>query len=89
MSLILYFLRHGETIYSETGAYCGEVDPELTPEGAQMAQAFAQTYRSIPWTAAFVSPMKRTIATAKPSAKVCDRQCDSGLSQSNDPNYSL
>ena len=66
MSLILYFLRHGETIYSETGAYCGEVDPELTLEGAQMAQAFAQAYRSIPWTAAFVSPMKRTIATAKP-----------------------
>jgi broad specificity phosphatase PhoE len=51
LSLTLYFLRHGETIYSETGAYCGEVDPELTPEGAQMAEAFAQAYRSIPWTA--------------------------------------
>jgi probable phosphoglycerate mutase len=31
-----------------------------------MAEAFAQAYRSIPWTAAYVSPMKRTIATAKP-----------------------
>ena len=66
MSLTLYFLRHGETIYSETGAYCGELDTELTPEGVQMAEAFAQAYRSIPWTAAYVSPMKRTIATAKP-----------------------
>jgi broad specificity phosphatase PhoE len=66
LSLTLYFLRHGETIYSETGAYCGEVDVELTPEGAQMAQAFAQAYGSIPWTAAYVSPMNRTIATAKP-----------------------
>ena len=66
MSLKLYFLRHGETLYSETGAYCGEVDAELTPEGVQMAEAFAQAYRSIPWTAAYVSPMKRTIATAKP-----------------------
>ena len=66
MSLTLYFLRHGETIYSETGAYCGELDTELTPEGVQMAEAFAQAYRSIPWIAAYVSPMKRTIATAKP-----------------------
>ena len=69
MSLKLYFLRHGETIYSETGAYCGEVDAELTSEGVQMAKAFAEAYRSISWTAVYVSPMKRTIATAKP---LCD-----------------
>ena len=69
MSLTLYFIRHGETIYSETGAYCGEVDVELTPEGAQMAEAFAEAYRSIAWTAVYASPMKRTIATAKP---LCD-----------------
>ena len=31
-----------------------------------MAEAFAEAYRLIPWTAAYVSPMKRTIATAKP-----------------------
>lgn len=31
-----------------------------------MAQAFAIAYDSIPWTAIFSSPMKRTIATAKP-----------------------
>ena len=69
MSLKLYFLRHGETRYSATGAYCGEVDAESTPEGAQMAKAFADAHRSIPWTAVYVSPMKRTIATAKP---LCD-----------------
>ena len=69
MSLILYFLRHGETIYSETGAYCGDLDPELTSEGTQMAKAFADAHRSIVWTAVYVSPMKRTIATAKP---LCD-----------------
>jgi len=69
VSLKIYFLRHGETSYSTTGAYCGEVDAELTPEGAQMARGFAETHRSIPWTAVYVSPMKRTIATAKP---LCD-----------------
>ena len=69
MSLTLYFLRHGETAYSKTGAYCGEVDAELTPDGVRMAKAFAEVYRLVPWTAAYVSPMKRTIATAQP---LCD-----------------
>ena len=69
MSLKLYFLRHGETIYSETGGFCGDLDPELTPEGTQMAKAFADTHRSIGWAAVYASPMKRAIATAKP---LCD-----------------
>ncbi len=69
MSLTLYFLRHGETVYSRTGGYCGELDPELTPEGLKMAEAFADFYQKQPWDAVYVSPMKRTIATAKP---LCD-----------------
>ena len=69
MSLKLYFLRHGETTYSKTGAYCGEVDAELTPDGVRMAKAFADAYRLVAWTAVYVSPMKRTIATAQP---LCD-----------------
>jgi broad specificity phosphatase PhoE len=69
MSLKIYFLRHGETEYSQTGGYCGDLDADLTAEGVQMAQAFADTYRAIAWEAAYVSPMKRTIATAKP---LCD-----------------
>lgn len=66
MGLMLYFLRHGETIYSRTGGYCGALDPELTPEGTLMAEAFAATYQAVPWTAVYASPMKRTIATATP-----------------------
>jgi broad specificity phosphatase PhoE len=69
MTLRLYLMRHGETVYSRTGDYCGELDPELTPEGMLMAKAFADTYRKLPWEAVYVSPMKRTIATAKP---LCD-----------------
>ena len=34
-----------------------------------MAKAFADAYRSVAWTAVYVSPKKRTIATAKP---LCD-----------------
>src|SRR5512137_1523137 len=66
MSLKVYLLRHGETEYSQRGAYCGALDAGLTPEGHQMAQAFAEAYRSIPWNDIYVSPMKRAIATAKP-----------------------
>jgi broad specificity phosphatase PhoE len=69
MTLKIYLLRHGETTYSQRGAYCGALDAELTPEGKQMAQFFAEAYRSIPWTEVYVSPMKRAIATAQP---LCD-----------------
>ena len=66
MSLNVYFLRHGETTASQAGGYCGTLNPELTPEGKAMAEDFAAVYKSIPWTAILVSPMNRTIATAKP-----------------------
>ena len=66
MSLTLYFLRHGETTYSKSGAFCGEVEAELTIEGVRMAKEFADAYRLVAWTAVYVSPMKRTIATALP-----------------------
>ena len=69
MSLKIYLLRHGETEHSQRGAYCGAMDPELTAEGLLMAQAFATAYQAIPWTAIYVSPMKRTLATAQP---LCD-----------------
>lgn len=34
-----------------------------------MAKSFAEAYYAVPWEAIYVSPMKRTIATAKP---LCD-----------------
>jgi broad specificity phosphatase PhoE len=66
MSLIIYFLRHGETTASQTGGYCGTLDPDLTPEGYQMAEDFADAYKSLPWVAVFSSPLRRAVATAKP-----------------------
>ncbi|MBE9167475.1 histidine phosphatase family protein [Pleurocapsales cyanobacterium LEGE 06147] len=66
MSLKVYFLRHGETTSSQTGTYCGALDINLTPEGHQMAKDFAQAYQSLPWTAIYTSPLRRTVDTAKP-----------------------
>jgi probable phosphoglycerate mutase len=69
MPLDLYLLRHGETEASQTGTYCGFSDPELTPEGLAMAEAFADKYQHLPWQAVFASPLKRTVATAMPLCK--------------------
>ena len=66
MSLMIYFLRHGETTASRNGGYCGTLDPNLTPAGHRMAEAFADAYKSLPWVAVFSSPLRRAVATAKP-----------------------
>ncbi len=67
MSLKLYFLRHGQTEFSRDNAFCGAgLDPDLTAEGEEMAQAFAAVYQQMPWAAVFASPLRRTVATARP-----------------------
>ncbi len=66
MGLTLYFLRHGETQASRTGGYCGILDVDLTREGHQMAEDFAAAYKSLPWTAVFCSPLRRSVDTARP-----------------------
>ncbi len=62
MNLTLYFLRHGETTYSQVGCYCGNLDPHLTEVGREMAEAFTAHYAR----AIYVSPMTRTMETAQP-----------------------
>ena len=74
MSLTFYFLRHGETTASRTGGYCGSLDPDLTPEGYQMADDFAAVYQSRPWAAVFSSPLYRAVATALPLCKTAGIQ---------------
>jgi probable phosphoglycerate mutase len=70
VSLTLYFLRHGQTEMSRENRFCGSgLDPELTPDGQAMAQAFADAHRSTSWQAIYTSSLRRTIATAAP---LCD-----------------
>src|SRR5258705_3423933 len=70
MSLTLHFLRHGQTALSRDDVFCGSgLDPELTPEGLQMAEAFATAYRAKPWRAIYSSGLQRAIDTAQP---LCD-----------------
>jgi broad specificity phosphatase PhoE len=69
MNLTIHFLRHGETVASRSGSYCGALDPDLTPAGHEMAKDFAAAYKSLAWEAIFCSPMKRAVATADPLCK--------------------
>src|ERR1700739_4209875 len=48
-----------------------------------MAESLAESYRSIAWRAVYVSPMKRTIATAKPlcDALLMEMQLRDGLKE--------
>jgi broad specificity phosphatase PhoE len=67
MGLTLYLLRHGQTALSREDVFCGSgLDPELTSEGVEMAQAFFQAYRDLPLRAVYSSSLRRSIITAEP-----------------------
>ena len=70
MSLTLHLLRHGQTALSREDVFCGSgLDPELTPEGMEMAHAFAKAYREVEWRAVYTSSLRRSITSAQP---LCD-----------------
>lgn len=67
MKLTLYLLRHGQTALSREDVFCGSgLDPELTSEGFEMAQAFVNAYRETGWHAVYSSSLRRSITTARP-----------------------
>ena len=71
MSLLLYFLRHGQTELSRDDTFCGAgLNPELTAEGHEMALEFANAYSKTKWQAIYTSALKRTISTAEPLAQL-------------------
>ena len=70
MALTVYFLRHGQTGQSLADTFSGSgSDPDLTPDGHEMADAFAAEYKDKKWQAVYSSALRRTIATADP---LCD-----------------
>jgi probable phosphoglycerate mutase len=66
MSLTLYLLRHGQTELSREDTFCGAgLDPELTPQGFEMAQAFTAGYSAKAWSAIYSSNLRRSLVTAQ------------------------
>lgn len=72
MPLRLYLLRHGQTALSRTNVFCGRgLDPALTADGREMADAFASAYAGRAWRAIYASPLERATTTAAPLAARC------------------
>ena len=65
-NLRVYFLRHGQTVQSKGGLFCGSgLNPDLTSDGLAMAKCFAAAHAKTEWRAIYASPLIRTVTTAK------------------------
>ena len=63
--LTFYFLRHGRTVWNETGLLQGQGDSALTAEGINGAVAAGQALYDVSFVAAYSSCLQRTIDTAR------------------------
>ncbi len=77
MTLRIFLLRHGQTDLSRENVFCGRgLDPALTSDGKEMAESFASTYRHLPWTAVYSSPLSRAASTATPLANAIGQKIE-------------
>lgn len=64
VSLTLYLVRHGETVYNVERRLQGWCDSPLTPDGAAGVRATASDLAHHRFTAAYTSPSERAVLTA-------------------------
>jgi 2,3-bisphosphoglycerate-dependent phosphoglycerate mutase len=83
--MLLYLIRHGESIYNSEGRIQGQADIELSDFGHRQAQAIAQGLSSVSLDAVFSSPLKRAYQTAQPLARLqgLELQTHDGLKEIN------
>lgn len=67
--MLLYLIRHGESIYNREGRIQGQADIELSEFGARQAEAIVRGMHSVELDAVFSSPLKRAYQTAEPLAR--------------------
>ncbi len=61
----ILLVRHGETDFNLTRRFQGRIDIPLNEEGKNQAQALALALRDGPLTAAYSSPLRRAMGTAR------------------------
>ena len=64
----LVLVRHGETVWHAEGRYAGSSDIELSAQGRQQAERLGRWASRAGLAALWVSPLRRTQATAAPAA---------------------
>src|SRR5579863_10375864 len=65
MSVVAYFVRHGETGLNKAKAFRGTLDVELNENGQKQAEELKDFFSDSNFSAAFTSNKKRTKATAE------------------------
>ena len=66
----ILLVRHGETDWNKTDLVIGRrTDMDLNETGRAQAEALAASLRDEPLDAVYVSPMKRAVQTARPTAE--------------------
>jgi probable phosphoglycerate mutase len=63
--LQIYFIRHGETAWSQSGQHTGCTDLPLTPHGELMARNLAPALKDIPFSLVLTSPRLRARTTCE------------------------
>ncbi len=61
----LYVLRHGQTNYNKEGIFQGRNDIDINEEGIKQTEETAKKLEGINFDKVYVSPLKRTIETAR------------------------
>ncbi len=61
--LQIYYIRHGETLWSLSGQHTGKTDIPLTPRGEDEAKSLVPFLSGIPFEHVFVSPRQRAQRT--------------------------
>lgn len=63
--MVIYIVRHGETLWNVQRRLQGRKDIELNENGRLLAQKAADMLRDVPFTACFSSPLRRAVETAE------------------------
>lgn len=63
--IVLYLVRHGETVHNLEGRIQGHADSSLTPLGIKQAKAICKRLASEKFDAIYSSDLGRAVATAK------------------------
>lgn len=66
--MLLYCIRHGQTVYNAEGRVQGQTDVPLSDVGLAQSEAVASALAGEPIAAVYSSPLQRALQTARPLA---------------------
>ena len=81
----MILIRHGQTIWNESGRFQGFSDVALSAEGEQQAQSLAKSLKDLDLVAIYTSPLTRARETARIVARYhnCAVTVEKGLKELN------